>query len=232
MAENVIEKAGENLEKIKIKIYTILGIDITEVATLLPRMGTVFEGISMIANASNTKKLHDALRALSKNENVEKSINELYNYISNEERALYVSTAFRKIILSNSKIAAAIIGFMLGEIKSENREFNNEDIILFNALESMTDFDIRSFKEIMEKQDTIKDNAEEQYFDETTFPEEKKKEYIEILMFCEKYRLFSFVSSIVVGQELKMGIFYKPRSVATTLLEYINKIKGILYYGL
>ena len=232
MVENMMENAKGNLEQLKTKIYDILGIDVIEVATLLPGAGTAFEGILMLANASNTKKLHDALKALSKNENVEKSINELYNYVSNEERALYVSTAFRKIILSNSKIAAAIIGLMLGEIKSENREFNNEDIILFNALESMTDFDIRNLKEIMEKQVMVKDNGGEQYFDETKFPENKKKEYIETLMFCEKYRLFSSASTIFVGEALKMGIFYQPRSVAITLLEYINKIKGILYYGL
>ena len=232
MVENVLENAGGNLEKLKTKIYNILGIDLTEAATLLPEIGTAFEGISMIANASNTKKLHDALKSLSKNENVEKSINELYNYVSNEERALYVSTAFRKIILSNSKIAAAIIGFMLGEIKSANREFNNDDIILFNALENMTDFDIRNFKNIMKGDYIVKDDNETRYFKVNLFPEDKVKDYVDTLKFGEKYRLFSSISPILEDGNLKISTFYQPEEIDNTLLEYLNKVNQILNYGI
>ena len=232
MAENVMENIGENLEKLKIKIYDILGIDITEAATLWPEIGAIFEGISMIANASNTKKLHDALRALSKNENIEKSLNELYGYVSNEERALYVSTAFRKIILSNSKIAAAIIGLMLGEIKLENREFNNDDAILFNALETMTDFDIRNFKSIMEGDFIATDNTGRQYFDVSLFPDDKREDYLLTLTFGERNRILSSFHQTLKDGKIQFSTFYQTNKFSDILLKYINKVNQIINYGI
>lgn len=231
MVENMMENVAENLEKLKTKVYDILGIDVTEAAEIIPGIGSYVEVINMIANASNTKKLNDALRALSKNENVEKSLNELYGYVSNEERALYVSTAFRKIILANSKIAATIIGLMLGEIKSENREFNNDDVILFNALETMTDFDIRNFKELMEN-DYLNDDIGIRYFDTSKFVGKEQKAFNELLGFCEKNRLFSLSTNSMENDSVFFGMEYAPKPIAFRLLTYINQVKQILEYRL
>ena len=231
MVENMMENVAENLEKLKTKVYDILGIDVTEAAEIIPGIGSYVEVINVIANASNTKKLNDALRALSKNENVEKSLNELYGYVSNEERALYVSTAFRKIILANSKIAATIIGLMLGEIKSENREFNNDDVILFNALETMTDFDIRNFKELMEN-DYLNDDIGIRYFDTSKFVGKEQKAFNELLGFCEKNRLFSLSTNSMENDSVFFGMEYAPKPIAFRLLTYINQVKQILEYRL
>lgn len=69
----------------------------------------IYDAIVSVSNAANVIKLSCALKCLDEDLNVEKSINELYNYVSNPDRAFYVSTSFRKIILSNSTIAASII---------------------------------------------------------------------------------------------------------------------------
>lgn len=105
-----------------------------------------------------------------------KSINELYNYVSNPDRAFYVSTSFRKIILSNSTIAASIIGVMLGGNKNQNREFNRTDIILLNALENISDYDIRILYEMMDNKYTNDDIGRE-YIDEMKFPKDKKADF-------------------------------------------------------
>ena len=54
----------------------------------------IYDVIVSVSNAANEIKLSCALKCLDEDLNVEKSINELYNYVSNPDRAFYVSTSF------------------------------------------------------------------------------------------------------------------------------------------
>ena len=161
----------------------------------------------------------------------EKSINELYNYVSNPDRAFYVSTSFRKIILSNSTIAASIIGVMLGEIKNQNREFNRTDIILLNALENISDYDIRILYEMMDNKYTNDDIGRE-YIDEMKFPKDKKADFLEMLEFGDKYQIFGVFTESIEQEKMFFGKQYYKKPVADKLMNYIEQVKQILKYNI
>lgn len=226
--KQTLTEAGKHLIS---KIEQLTGIDLTNDLECVPDLGQLVQVANTLNSIVNSKKLNVAWKCLDSDVNVEKSINELYNYVTNEERAFYIAECFRKIAWSNSKIAAAIIGLIVGEIKNQSRDFCNEDIILLNALENMTDFDIRNFKSLMEG-DYINDDIGIEYFDTTLFPDDKKEEYMEILELGEKYRLFSSSTNSVEGENFFFGKEYIPKKVSKNLLTYINRVKQILNYNL
>lgn len=227
----ISRNAEELLNKFVEKVDQLLAVDIVNDTECIPYIGQFVQAGNTLNGAINKKKLYVALKSLSMDANVEKSINELYNYVNNEERAFYVAECFRKIAWSNSKIAASIIGLMLGEIKSQNRDFCNDDLILLNALENMTDFDIRCYKELMEG-GYINDDIGKKYLDTTLFPEDRKEEYMNILEFGEKYRLFSISTNSEEGDNYFWGTEYIPKKVSNMLLDYINRVKQIINYDI
>ena len=222
----------DKLNKLIIKINQLLGIDLPNDAECIPDLGQFVQAANILNKAINNKKLYTAWKCLAKDENVEKSINELYNYVDNEERAFYVADCFRKIAWSNSKIAASIIGLILGEIKLENREFSNEDVILFNALEYMTDFDIRNFKELIEGNFIATDDTGQQYFDVSLFPDDKREDYLLTLTFGERHRILSSIHQTLKDGTIQFSTFYQTNKFSDILLKYINKVNQILNYGI
>ena len=244
--ENKISKVSERFEELEVKIIKLLGLNTSEAAenaeilcevldaTMVPHLNEVVGFINVVVSSVNRKKLYGAWKCIARDENIEESINQLYNYIDNEERAFYVAECLKKIAWSNSKIAASIIGFMLGEIKTQTRDFCNDDLLLLNALEHMTDFDIRNFKELMEG-NYIKSDIGKEYFHTAQFPKEKMGEYYSILEFGEKYRLFSVSAGAFTDDNdaLFIGeVEYAPKKVSKKLLGYINRVKQIINYNI
>lgn len=201
-----------------------------EISDILSEASSLCKNAYGIYKISNKIKIVHALKGLAGDSDVESSIYALRNYVNSPDRSFYIATAFRKIILSNSKIAATIIGYMLGEISNKAREFTNEDIILFNALENMSDFDIRNFKDIM-NENYFSDDIGTKYFDTLKFPAEKEKEFLDLLEFGEKYRLFSIKTISVTNGRTFYGEQYVPKMIDNVLVAYINKVKQILNYG-
>ena len=221
----------DGMKQLKNKINELLGINVKDVMDLNDNTAIPMQIISIIANATNERKIQDAWKCISRGENIEKSINELYNYVDDEERAFHISNAFRKIIMTNSRISAAIIAYIIGEIKTNKRDFTSEDIILFNALEGMTDFDIRCFKELME-QSNYSFILGVKYFDKQSFPDDKRIIYNELLEFGDKNRLF--IKGLITTEnqgEVFIGDSYAPKKEAFDLLDYICKVNQILNYG-
>ena len=81
---------------------------------------------------------------LSRDLNVEKSINELVEYVKKPERAYFVLSYVRKVILSDSVLATSMMAFIVFKVCGENRDASHEEMIIWNALGSMTDYDMRN----------------------------------------------------------------------------------------
>lgn len=224
-----MSKIAELMEEVNNKIENLLGIDICEDTGCIPYLGDLVEISNFFVTSINKKKLFDAWKGIAKDENIEKCVNEVYNFINNENRAFYVAECFRKIAWSNSKIAATIIGIMLGEIKEQDRDFCNDDLILLDALEHMTDFDIRNFKQLLEG-NYINDDIGKKYFDTVLFPKDKKDEYLQVLEFGEKYRLFSIITNSTEDDNFFFGTEYIPKEISYKLLEYIQSVSQIINY--
>lgn len=230
MPVNQIE--SEKFNGLVSKITQFLESDFLNDAECIPYFGEFVQAANVLNKTINNKKLYAAWRCFAEDENIEKSVNELYNYVNNEERAFYVADCFRKIAWSNSKIAASIIGLMLGEIKSANREFSYDDVVLFNALEYMTDFDIRNFKSIMEGNFIATDDVGRKYFDVSLFPDDKREDYLLTLTFGERHRILSSIQQALKGKTVQFSTFYTTNKFSAVLLKYINKVNQILNYGM
>lgn len=76
--------------------------------------------------------------------NEEKSINELAEYVKKPERAYFVLSYARKIILSDSVLATIMMAFIIFKVSGENRDASHEEMVILNALCSMTDYDMRN----------------------------------------------------------------------------------------
>lgn len=72
-------------------------------------------------------------------------IKRLIDYIDNKEKSEFIASTFDKILTSNSKIACYIMGLLFNEISKDNRNIEQSDLVLINALSRMNDYDIENF---------------------------------------------------------------------------------------
>ena len=105
-------------------------------------------------------------------------------------------------------------------------------MILFNALEYMTDFDIRNFKELIEGNFIATDDTGQQYFDVSLFPDDKREDYLLTLTFGERHRILSSIHQTLKDGTIQFSTFYQTNKFSDILLKYINKVNQILNYGI
>jgi len=111
-----------------------------------------FKTLKMI---HNTGKIFDMIKfrhfinGLNRNEITEEDLSKLIKYLDNKEKVEFVSNTFKKIINSNSKICCYIMGLIFNEIVNKNRQINQIDIAIINALGNLNDFDVLNFKNLM-----------------------------------------------------------------------------------
>lgn len=217
----------ENIRNLKDKIVTFLKDDsVQDVGELIPQVEDGIELLTQISNIANNFKLRQAWKCISKDNDIETSINVLYNYVSNQDRAFYISDAFKKIILSNSKIASSIIAYIVGEISRKDRDFAQEDVILYNALCNMTDYDIKNFVYIMNEIEASRVGIE--YIDMMKCKDES---ILLTIGLCTSNRVFLEESSIHKNGIMYTGTHVKKTKYAYTLLAYIEKVNQLLKYG-
>lgn len=220
-----------NYRKVSDKISSMLNMELyKDAAEIIPEIKDKFEFIEQISKFANDFKLNQAWKCIADGKNEEESINVLYNYVSNQERAFYISDAFKKIILSNSKISSAIMAYMIGEIISNGRDFTQIDALLYDTLSQMTDFDIKNFVFIMENM--VGSVVGEDIIDITKASEEKRGEYLLTVDLCVKCRIFSQQSNVFNEKTsiLYNGLHEKITNYARLLLEYIRKVRQLLGY--
>lgn len=204
--------------------------DTQELIMLEPHLDIFSKIVNSVSKVSNDYKLINAWKCISKGINEEKSINELYNYVrGSQERAFYISDSFKKIILSNSNIASSVLAYVIGEIVSGDRDFAQEDVIIYDALSHMTDFDIRNFVDIIDNYVGVEDIGSE-YINIYSIPDDKKAAYILTLKLCVNVRLLDFQSTVFTGEFVNSGEFYKSTLLAGNLREYIAKTNQLLNY--
>ena len=118
----------------------------------------------------------------------------------------------------------------MGEIVSNNRNFEHSDAVLYSALLQMTDYDIRNFKYLME-------NAIGRFRENDGIVDDSKimqnRESFEITMqICSSTGLFKTEHSFVDGENYYTGNFCKVTNIAYSLLKYINRVGRLLNYSI
>lgn len=231
--ENQLHKLIKHIESFKSKpINGSLGEGISTV----PYIGSAKDCMTAIAQLANDAKLQYAWYCIAKGVNIEKSINEIYNYVSNSERAFYISNEFRKIILSVSCISSSIISYIMGNVIEENRDCTHKEIIITNALTNMSDYDIDNFIDLFDNHSYRLAGRE---VIEITKINRNKESYYYTLQLCASNGLFKTESDLM-GEDLDDpddmaeegclygGLYYVKTEYSYALRNYIDEVKQLL----
>ena len=170
------------------------------------------------------------LKGMSTGFNQEKHINQLYSFVEkSEENALYLVNTLRKALLTDSLIACTIMGKMLSLHMDNKRAFDQDDNIIFRALENATDDDIRIFYRVMNEYLTKNEDGHDIF----SIPNIviNNPGFSSALDWCVFNRIFNGTSGvrwIVDGQDYDVS--YSPTSAGHRLREYVYSVRQVLNY--
>ena len=93
----------------------------------------------------NTFKLGHLLNGLASGFNLERRLNELYNYVnSSPEKAIIVANLFKQTVNAECPKVCVIYGLILANHLETLTEFTHEELIVCKALENATDYEGRT----------------------------------------------------------------------------------------
>lgn len=228
------------LKNLSDKLCEICGESkIIDVFSVVSQIGEFQNYVVKISQFSNQLKLEQAWYCISEDLDVEKSINEIYNYVSDKDRAFYISNEFRKIILSTSLLSSSIIAYIMGIVVRENRKCTHEEAIISNALINMTDYDLNNIIYLCSECVGNLGGREVITIDES---KGDVSSYYYTLQLCVGNGLFKIESDFIgedmdedssdkYGTSLYAGLHYIKNGYTDKLLEYIDKVKQLLRYG-
>lgn len=210
----------------KVKALATVGIDGLFVNN--PTVALFLTAVNEIAGMADEVRIHAVIKGLSTDLNQEQQINILYNYVEkSEENAFYVSNTLRKALLADSIIVCTVMGKMLASHVKRGSVYDQEDNIVFHALETATDEDIRLFMKLMQEYKSPKGMLR--------IPLAEMDSHLYATMgWCESNRLFYGPSGGIswggFGDE-GFDTSHSSTSSAERLLEYVSSVKQILEYG-
>lgn len=145
---------GEKLQKLsgKIKDFYSLSKDnvggaIETIASeVIPFVGAV----RPLMEETDKTRLSYLLVGLKHGNDFDSQIEKIYDYIDKPEKANYIVSMFREALISSSHIVNTIMGIQLSKMIGNESDITQEDLIIYDALTSFNDFDVKNFKLIYE----------------------------------------------------------------------------------
>ena len=195
------------------------------VSAINPLGGLVVSGLKQIMDNADKYKLSYLLEGLASGLNQEMMFNELYNYINNPDKAYNVSSIFRKTLLNSSKIACFIMGVILSELVNKDKEFTQEELIIYNALDNATDIDLKIFYQV--GLNNIKENGE---IDISDIDLKDKVKYEFALEYFLKQRIISRRKP-KSGELIRAEEPFEWNEIAEKLKLYLDKAKTMMSYS-
>lgn len=186
----------------------------------------VIEAYRTVASCADEIKVDRMLKGFANGKNIEMKLNELYNFVKDsDERAFLVSNLFRQTLLTQSPKVCCIYGIILSELQENDEILDYDQLIIFNALQTATDYEIKYFREIVK--DYIDDDR---YINENKINDSGILSYRMTLEWCKNNRIFDITSYKQSGGFDLIGEFYEVNSRSKKLAEYIDKARQILNY--
>lgn len=184
----------------------------------------------------NDYKIKLLLTGLSRKLNIEKQINELYNFVaSSAERAITVANLFKQTINAESPKVCVIYGIILSERIGEKTDFTHEELILCKALENATDYDVCNFKEMMKNHVRVNSEGKRTVAYLDIEPKQQEKYIITCdwavynRIFREENAEFGDIDDEGYSSMLT-GTFYIVTEIADLLFEKIEDVQQIWKY--
>lgn len=199
---------------------------------LNPIAGVVAEVGDDLLSKYDTFKFSLLLKGLSSESNMEKRLNELYNYVNaSPEKAITVANLFRKTIISECPKVCVVYGLILAAHLENNTEFTQDELIVCKALENATEYDLHNFKTIMEKYLKLDSNEKR-----IVFPKDFSN-LNEFTITCDwgVYNRIFLLRSLqweeMRDTTLEIYTNYYGTKPALVLMNYIKKATPIWNYG-
>ena len=187
-----------------------------------PVVGLVGEMGNELLSQYNTYKLGQLLKGLSSGLNLETGLNQLYNYVkSSPEKAILVANLFKQTINAESPKVCIIYGLILASHLEDITELTHEEMIVCKALENATDYDLKNFREIMDKYIKVTSDG-----GKVIFPNgfSAIDSFITTCDWCVYNRIFikELMELGEFEETLEIDTHYYTAKPAGVLLDYIN----------
>ncbi len=209
------------------KTRSVVNVGIAGVSVANPLAGLFLSAAKECAETADEVRIDSVIIGLSTELNQEMLINQLYGYIEkSEDNAFYVVNTLRKALLSDSLIVCTIMGRILARHVAEGTRYTQEDNIIFHALESATDDDIRQFRRVMDDYLTKNEIGNNVFH----IPNEEFDDplFLSSLNWCEYNRIFNGTSGIKLVVDNQNYIdSYSPTQAAIRLQEYADSVKQV-----
>lgn len=79
----------------------------------------------------------------------EEQLLKLHKYINNETKAEFIADMFSKVLMSNSKLACMVMGTMINDLSSSDKDITHTQLICANSLTSFFDNDIKNYYKLV-----------------------------------------------------------------------------------
>lgn len=226
------DRVAEWAVKIRDKVDEVGVVDalIPIVETIKPESVFVLEPLNAVYKSANQMKLQYMLSGLAEGLDMERKMNDLYNYVKNRDRAFYVSECVQKVLLSNAPVVCCILGLMLSDLTQKDDDIDQIDAVLLNALSGFTDEDIRNFSDIVSGK-YLKNDLDGDYIDTQMFPENKMMHYGLTVDLCTQSRILQSDFATDGKGGLYVGLI-KTTIVSDRLNGYVNRARRQLNYGI
>lgn len=201
----ILEKIKEKIESEDAKALQKIGINSAFcIGEILSPINTMFAKIGKeIAEQSDILRLNHMLNGYMKGNNTEMRLNQLYTFVKNSDRAFLVSNLFRQALLKNSTIVCCLYGLILAECVDNDKKADYEDLIVLNALQNATDYELKYFIEI------IDNYMDEGYVDTKAISESGKEvEYNFTLEWCKNNRILGITGRRDYGEGMTIFTEY------------------------
>lgn len=193
-----------------------------------PVAGTIAGLGNEVLSNYYTFKISHLLTGLSTGLDIEKKLNELYNFVnSSPKKAITVANLLRQTINAECPKVCVIYGRILADHMVDNTDFVYDELIVCKALENATDYDLKNFKEIMDKYTRKASNG-----NVIEFPKGSSK-FLEFKTTCDwgvYNRIFVTRLGGVANETIDLDLHYYVTEVASLLLKYINDVQNIMSY--
>ena len=231
---DIEQKIGQVITSQESEVVRDIAISIT--GAINPLAGVGATTANSLLKLYNDYKIKVLLTGLSGKLDIEKQINELYNFVaSSAERAIAVANLFKQTINAECPKVCVIYGIILSEHIGAKTDFAHEELILCKALENATDYDICNFKEMMEHHVRVNTEGKRTVAYLEIEPKQQEK-YIFTCDWAVYNRIFKEENTEFgdIDDEgyssMLTGTFYIVTEIADLLFEKIKDIQQIWKY--
>lgn len=224
-----LEKANKNIND-----FNVFNVSIEDMTDILSKSSKILGATYQLYTLAQQNALKNFLKGISSQINLDNPLNpkdkqKLDDYLSKESNINFIYNTIRKSLTANSLKCTELLAVIVGNLSRKQIQMTQENIIVINALHSLTDFDLDNFYKIYK----IISNTEKNRIRLDQLYIEIKKEEIEISVISLVNSQVIFQDFVTIQQGMRWGD-ENTDSLNTIMKDsekfiYINNISLLLF---